>query len=690
MKIGLADCNLISSSKEHYIMPLSLLSLARMTEKSEHSVELLQASQLKLNSEHLVSFGQRYAEFIAERQFDILGFTTRCDTLPLVIEVAKQHKLLNNNIPIILGGPGATFVDKQLLKNHSFIDVIVRGEGEITFAELLSAFEKRTPLCDVKGISFRDVDGQIVTTENQPPVDDLDLLPAMPFHLIDNTLRNPELIRTDIMAGRGCPLGCKYCSTCVFWGKKVRRRSPEKIVSEMKLLNQEYGFRYLYFSDDNLLGRKDFFQELCQLIRQNLPGLKWGISASTNLASPHLVETLAHSGCKEAFIGIETGSERLSSYIPRKDHQVKVIQEKLNCFRTNNIRITKSFMIGFPDENIDDINKTLMLAIETQALSRIDLMEMTQLHPLGIHPGTELYDKYHNRLSFTGAIGDCACPAICNIERCMDFCKQYPKIFTAYASHMNKDDYSFIIELCNFYRLLVLFFPRTIFVLLMELSLSPIDFTQHLKKYMHSHGTDLASFRDNSHVQSTEKHSLLQIFPKVVKKLYHDADFPQSQIRLFMDAEQPSSQVILNRQEKNSLYSREILEGGALKELVPVLPKTTQIHSLLYNPDELFLQFYQNGRIGYLSNNCKLDLAYYMPRHYVGNPGILGYNIHKLNELTSFIIHLVNGIRSCNEIVNEIARIVKPHQRASFCKGIMSSLKKLIKSGILMFSEECS
>lgn len=155
---------------------------------------------------------------------------------------------------IIFGGPHAGFVDKETLESFDFIDVIVRGEGEHTLLELLDAFQAKKPFDRIKGITYRS-EADIIRTPARDVIDHLDELPLPSYHLIENVdyyYENEAERFIEIEAGRGCPFLCKFCSTSVFFSRKYRVKSPEKLIAEMKWLKKNWGITLFGLIHDNL------------------------------------------------------------------------------------------------------------------------------------------------------------------------------------------------------------------------------------------------------------------------------------------------------------------------------------------------------------------------------------------------------------------------------------------------------
>jgi hypothetical protein len=175
-----------------------------------------------------------------------------------------------------------------------------------------------------------------------------------------------------------------------------------------------------------------------------------------------------------------------------------------------------------------------------------------------------------------------------------------------------------------------------------------------------------------------------------VAKLYRDENSSQRQVTFFLEIEYLKAQVFFSRYKKIDLFFEETFCDRELMNKVPILPKTTKLASLTHDPDKLFFQFLRSGKITKAPNSFKLNLIYYLPRQYAAFPSVIGFSVVKLNELSNYIIQHINGTRTCSEIADEIASVVKASQRPFFHDAIKKNLRKLIYSGILMLAGECS
>ena len=163
-------------------------------------------------------------------------------------------KEINSSIVTVLGGPHCTCLPESVA-GYDSVDYVVVGEGEETIQELALKIQNREPVDSVKGLAYK-VDGKVHRTPPRPFIEDLD---SLPFPAKDLIL-NREWMHTDhycnIFATRGCPYQCTFCSSQSVWSRKVRYRSPENVVAEMKEMQRLYNSEFFSFADDSFTVNK--------------------------------------------------------------------------------------------------------------------------------------------------------------------------------------------------------------------------------------------------------------------------------------------------------------------------------------------------------------------------------------------------------------------------------------------------
>lgn len=329
-------------------------------------------------------------------QPEVVGVSVMFTALALDAHaVARLVKTWNPQVKIVFGGAHASAVPDWVLRDKN-VDVVVIGEGEETFLELIDCFEKQLNIERVLGIAYRSKNECISLTDARPYIQNLDslpfpardLLPMDVYFTMDAKVKDSYVMRTPVtcmVTSRGCPGRCIFCSIHSIWGHKWRPRSAKNVVDEVEFLVREYGIREIHFNDDNISASKGRMHELCnELIKRKLD-IKWttpnGIAVWT-LDRP-LLEKMKQSGCYRLTYGIESGCPETLRFIRKKLDLVKA-SEVLKICSDIGIWTFATYIIGFPYERPEDIKESIEYAIASEC----DLNGFIILMPF---PGTEIY-----------------------------------------------------------------------------------------------------------------------------------------------------------------------------------------------------------------------------------------------------------------------------------------------------------
>src|SRR3989339_110121 len=364
--------------------PLGLLYVAAALEK-EHSVSVIDATLEDWRN--LRKAGDKY--------YMGLNFN----------RLKERIQELNPGVVVISGGVHPTVKPVETLESKN-IDIIVRGEGEITVCKLLKALEKgkNGDYGKVKGIGYKTV-GKIILTPVRTPIADLNNLPLPARHLVDmegyfSALGERSGARdmytysrrtVSIMTSRGCPFGCNFCSIHLTMGRRFRARTPENIIAELKEVIAGYGVKHINFEDDNITFDRKRAEELFDLMIKNKFDITWsapnGIRADT--LDEKLIIKMKASGCKRVFVAPESGVQKVVDEIIGKKLDLKKIEEAVVLLKKHDIIVDGSFVIGFPGETIDDIKKTVKFALKLKKLG----MSAAGFHIATPYYGTKLYTE---------------------------------------------------------------------------------------------------------------------------------------------------------------------------------------------------------------------------------------------------------------------------------------------------------
>jgi radical SAM superfamily enzyme YgiQ (UPF0313 family) len=402
--------------------PLGLLALAASLKKQGYQPQIYTPWKRMIDEEDYFEVASEILAYHAE----LIGFSTWCITYPASILIAKQLKYLRPGVSIIFGGPQATLVGTETLKEFKFIDYILKGECDYTLPELVRILQnghEESKLLNISGLAFRSGNGNIVQNKMKGPLSCLDELPVPAYeHLSGSTS-----LRLD--AGRGCPFKCTYCTTSDFFSKKYRTKSVERIIGEMNLAFHEYSIREFSFAHDMFTLKKSFVEELCQrLISLNLERgnrrFSWTCSARIDCVTEDLLKLMKEAGCSAIFFGIESGSEKIQHSI-KKNLILADVYKIADICRSLGIDMFASFIMGFPDETEDDIEKTLrcIFILSTHGI-------FTQISELALLPGTPLYNLHKEKLKFDGRVSNFS-DCFCGLEE-FGLIMKYPEIFSSF------------------------------------------------------------------------------------------------------------------------------------------------------------------------------------------------------------------------------------------------------------------
>ncbi|UCD26582.1 MAG: cobalamin-dependent protein, partial [Candidatus Bathyarchaeota archaeon] len=223
-KIALVNPPILEGTYRHPLFPpLGLAYMAAVLEQEDFEVRIMDCAVSEVSHEKLRTD-------LASFEPNLIGIACMTPTLPSALKSARAAKEVCPDAKVIMGGPHATFADKQILTEEVAVDVVVRGEGEETLLELAQHSPKLGKLHEIKGITFRKND-QIIQTADRPFIQNLDELPLPAYKYIPiEKYRIHGKRFLPIMTSRGCPFQCTFCVASQLFGAKLRARSPKNVV----------------------------------------------------------------------------------------------------------------------------------------------------------------------------------------------------------------------------------------------------------------------------------------------------------------------------------------------------------------------------------------------------------------------------------------------------------------------------
>lgn len=367
--------------------PLGLLSLTSVLRK--HLPELFEISLIEQALFDLTSADLK-KRLLAFKP-DLVCFSCLSVEANELRELCALSKQLFPAVPVWIGGPHATvFYDWELLTGN--VDAVGLGEGEQTFLEMVQAWLAGRALDTVPGLALLR-EGKVALTPEREPIPDLDALPLPAWDLVDFDKYSLQISMNGfvhstpwalLFSTRACPYQCVYCHD--IFGKKVRKRSLESVMTELELLVNTYGVKEIHIVDDIFNLDLPRAKAICDEIVAR--GLKIKIAFPNGLRADRmdreLIQKLKAAGCYSITYAIETASPRLQARI-KKNLDLDKAREVIAWTDAEGLITQAFFMLGFPGETLDEMKATLEFAKSSRVLR-------AWFFTVVVYPRTGLFD----------------------------------------------------------------------------------------------------------------------------------------------------------------------------------------------------------------------------------------------------------------------------------------------------------
>ena len=351
-KIALVNPPTLKGVYHHQLfLPIGLAYLAAVLKENGHEVTVIDCPALEMDHEKLKA---KLASF----EPDVVGITSMTPTIQSTLLSARVAKEVCPDAIVTLGGPHATFMDRQILEQEASVDVVVRGEGEQTLLEMAQNVADSKSLHSVDGITFRNSD-QIIQIPNRPVIQNLDQLPYPAydcFPLKRYTLFGKLFL--PIITSRGCPFQCSFCTTSRMFGKEYRARSPKNIVDELEFLKNTYGADAFTFYDDTLTLDRNRIFKICEEIKTRKINVPWDCQTRVDQISREVLAKMRETKCQQVFFGVESGCQKILDAV-KKRTTVEQNAKAIKLAKEAGLFVAISIIIGYPGETADMVKQTL-------------------------------------------------------------------------------------------------------------------------------------------------------------------------------------------------------------------------------------------------------------------------------------------------------------------------------------------
>jgi radical SAM superfamily enzyme YgiQ (UPF0313 family) len=367
------------NNPEYSSPPLGVAYLAAVLKKNNYKVAIYDMHIKTLQPEDII---KEYRNLKPK----IVAISTTTPTFPNALRIAKLLKAWDKNVIIVIGGSHATSSPEESIESNS-VDYVVIGEGEITMLELAnSLIRANKPLSEVKGIAFKDNNGNIEFAKIQERITDLDTLPYPDRELLDI---ESYYQKGSIISSRGCPYNCNYCSCAAISGHTYRTHSVDYVLKEIEFLIEKYGFKYFDFHDDtfNLIPKRVF--EFCNEIEKRKMDFKWGCFCRVTNFNTELATAMKNSGCEVVQFGVEAGNQKVLNSIKKKIQLEEVENAVISASKAGIRQVACGFIIGHSDDTEETVLETINFGVKLAKLGATSLT-ISVLTP---YPGTDVYNN---------------------------------------------------------------------------------------------------------------------------------------------------------------------------------------------------------------------------------------------------------------------------------------------------------
>jgi radical SAM superfamily enzyme YgiQ (UPF0313 family) len=399
-------------------MPLGLAYMAALLEKANYLVKIVDCPGGDPDNIRLTPDGRFKVQGLDEQKSieridpatDIIGVSIMfSQEWPQVRDYINQIRRAFPHATIIVGGEHPTAMPEYTLRDCPAIDFVVRGEGELALLELVYRLRSGKDGRGVSGVAYL-ADGQYVESTLSPRLADIKKMPWPAWHLIDvQAYFQPNFTmgishgrNIAMLATRGCPYQCTFCSNPTMWTTRYVMRSVTDVVDEIAHYIERYQINSVDFYDLTAIVKRDWIlQFIAELERRDIH-IVWQLPSGTRSESldEEVIKGLARTGCEFLVYAPESGSEHTLDMI-KKRVKLKNLERSVATAVKHGIVVKVNFIIGFPFETRTDMFQTLRF-IWKLGWMKVDDCNLATFSP---YPGSELFDELR-RENAIGKIDD--------------------------------------------------------------------------------------------------------------------------------------------------------------------------------------------------------------------------------------------------------------------------------------------
>lgn len=393
-KVVLYFPKVFSNTRPWHGVPLALLAISRELVKQDYDIKII--------ADYLF---EDYVERILKECKNSVCLGITCMTGFQITDGLKIAELVRKKypkLPIVWGGWHPSILATQTAQDER-VNIVVRGQGERTFSELVNCLYSKKSLKKVLGITYKSKSGKIIVNPNRP-IEDINNFGPYPYHLIDveKSLDTTEYGQRTIhyISSYGCPHRCGFCTEPIVNQRRWSGLSADRVIEDWKYLYKNYHIDAIAVYDSNFFVDKDRVYKICLGLLKNKVKIKWG-NANGRISQlvkyePKVWKAMEKSGCQMILTGAESGSQKILDFI-HKDSDIKMVKPFAKLCKKYHMRIFYSYLIGLPTAKFAKNNKKFIEEQFRYTLKQIDeMIDEKQGNRFSIsiytpYPGSDLY-----------------------------------------------------------------------------------------------------------------------------------------------------------------------------------------------------------------------------------------------------------------------------------------------------------
>ncbi len=372
-------CEQRASSFQYLMVPISLPSIAALLRSKGFEVKLLDCMAENLSVEAALRQLVYFKPKLVILNFSTTTFNADGDF------TLRLKKLLPKSHLAAIGVHATTLPELTLIETA--LDSIIRGEPEMTALDLAREIKGKERLRSVRGLSYRG-NPTFVNNPARPWIENLDSLPFPARDLLKNDRYKMPIYNrpyTLVITARGCPNNCSFCTANLYYGTKIRMRSPENVLDEVEEILKVFKIRDITFWADTFTFDRNYVLKICQGIKERRLNFRWMCNARVDRVDLDLLKVMRETGCQIISYGVESGVQKILNRIG-KNITLAQVRQAFSWTRKAGIESAAHIIFGLPGETEETIKKTIRFVKEINP----DYIQFYSAIPF---PGTRFYDE---------------------------------------------------------------------------------------------------------------------------------------------------------------------------------------------------------------------------------------------------------------------------------------------------------